>query len=811
MIKQLKVLLTNKHSDLRMLAALGLHSSAIIAFQLVLMQLISMMQWYHFAYMIISIAMLGFGAAGTVLALFRKQLLMRSSWLVPMLMGLSGIFMIFSFWLACLPAFQFDIYLLFVERKQFVILALNYLIFSLPFFMGALAIGIIFIGDPQKIGKLYFANLLGSGLGGIVIIILLSVAFADNSLPFAAAFSLMGALLSVKTKNKLILQVSPIGLGLIMIVYSLFTQSEIPISQYKGLARTMLLPEAHVEYSKPDVYGRVDVVSSPALRYAPALSLAYTGNVPVKKNIFTNGDFYSVVPLHDSTRINIHDFSTEALPYVMGRRERVLVLDARAGAAVSHALANGVDSVWAIVEVKSVKDLMESELVCSSSFLFHEPRVKVYYNHGRQFLFTDQARDLDAVILPRMESFGGSAGLNALKENYALTIEAFGQMWDKLADGGVIVVTSWLDFPPRTTLKILSTLLQTLTGKGVDVPMDHLAAIRSWGTITFLVKKGPISPDELDRIRDFCEQMLFDPLLLPDISVEERERFNHIGDDSFITLVDQITSGNMESFYSEYDYYIAPATDDRPYFGRFLKAKGLPGMLSKPASDDSFFMELGYLIVWITFIQGLLLSVILIVLPLLRLKSSGGGKGFTIFYFAALGLGYMFVEIILIQRFILYFGHPLFAVSAVISTMLIASGVGSYFSGRFIDVSRLSVASTLGVFLIVLVYAFVLTNLLMNTIHWVISLRVLFAIILISVPSFIMGIPFPAGVRLLAGSFPNQIPWAWGINGSLSVIATALATLIAVEMGFRWVMIMAAFLYLMAFAAAFTIFATKRN
>jgi hypothetical protein len=811
MINRLKALFTNKNAELRMLAALGLHSSAIIAFQLVLMQLISMMQWYHFAYMIISIAMLGFGAAGIVLALFRHQLLLRASWLIPSLMGLSGVFMILSFQIACLPVFQFDIYLLFVERSQFLILALNYLIFSLPFFLGALAIGIIFIGDPQKIGKFYFANLLGSGLGGIIMVVLLSLAFADTSLPFAAALSLLGALLSLHPVKKLIFQVLPLGAGLIMIVFSLFSKGEIPISQYKGLARTMLLPEAQIVNSKPDVYGRIDVVSSPALRYAPALSLAYSGEVPVKKNIYANGDFYGVVPLFDSTRSNIHDFTTEALPYVMSTREKVLVMDARAGAAISHALANGVDSVWALVEVKSVKDLMKNELSGMSSFLFHDPRVKSYYHTSRQFLFTNYVHNLDAVILPRMESFGGSAGLNALTENYALTIEAFGQMWDKLSDNGVIVVTSWLDFPPRTTLKIISTLMETLMRKGVESPTDHFAAIRSWGTITFLIKKEPIDSFELQNIRDFCEQMLFDPLILPDITVEERSRFNHIGDDSFFTLVDQILLRSRDSVYAKYEYFVAPATDDRPYFSRFIKAGGLPGMLSQPGSDESFFMELGYLIVWITFIQGLLLSVILIVLPLLRLKVAGGGKRFTVFYFAALGLGYMFVEIILIQRFVLYFGHPLFAVSAVISTMLIASGVGSYFSGKFVRTAKISILSTFVIFILVLIYAFSLTGLLMNTMHWAIGFRILFAVMLISVPSFIMGIPFPAGIRLLAGSFPDQIPWAWGINGSLSVIATALAILLAVEVGFRWVMLMAAFLYLMAFAIAFTTFATKRK
>lgn len=793
----------------REITSLGMLSAAMIAFQLVLMQVISVMQWYHFAYMIISIAMLGFGAAGTALALMRKKLLSASSWLVPLLMSLSGIFMIISVWLARLPLFQFDVYILFVERSQTGILAANYLIFFTPFFFGALAIGVLLTKNARNIGKYYFSNLIGSGIGGVLAVFALSAVFAIEALPIAALLTLFSAMVGFDLCHKKMLQAVFLVVGIIVLVIAFHTPGDVPLSQYKGLSRTLLLPDARVVKSKPDIHGRIDVVASDALRYAPALSFAYTGSVPVKKNVYTNGEFYGVIPHFDTTAVNIHDFTTEALPYVMGARDKVLLLNASTGTALAHALQRGAGEVHAVTGIGAVKELMEEEFAETSSFLFHDERGKVVYQDSRQFLFGAEDNFYDAIILPRMEAFGGSAGLNALTEDYSLTVEAFGQMWDKLSENGVIAVTSWMDYPPRTTLKMAATLVQALNNKGIPEPQRHLVAVRSWGTITFVVQKSPLDQTAVDRIRGFSSEMLFDPVVLPGFDPENETLYNHLEDDSFFAHLDKIVFEQDPEFFDNYSFYVKPATDDKPYFGRFLKASEIQQQLRE--YDDLPFLELGYLIVWITLAQGALLAFLLIIIPLFRLKSQSTGKSATILYFGALGLGYMFVEIIFIQRFVLYFGHPMHAIAAVISTMLIASGFGSYFSGRYKLAHKVSAFSTLLVAGLVFLYAVAMTPLLMHTIDYSMALKVVIAFILLAVPSFFMGMPFPSAIRVLDASRQDQIPWAWGINGSLSVIATAMATLIAVEMGFRVVMLLAMFLYLVAFAVALINFAQRKQ
>jgi spermidine synthase len=802
-----KVRLGDNH--FRIMIALILHSIGLISFQLILMQIISFIQWYHFAYMIISIALLGFGAAGAVLAIFRHSITRNSSWLVSLLMSLSGILMVGSFWLARIEVFQFDIYLLFIERKQLGILIANYLIYFLPFFTGALAIGILFVKNSTKIGSYYFSNLLGSGLGGVLVLFLSVRFFALESLPIAAGFSLLGALFALGTQRKSIQGLFLLG-GMLMLGVSALNPGKLPISQYKSLSKTLLLPDAKMVLSNPDIYGRIDVVQAPALRYAPSVSLGYTGIIPVKKNIFANGDFYAVIPHFDTLKPNIHDYTTEALPYVVGQHDRVLILEAGAGAALAHALQNGVNKATAITNVASVKQLMENEFAAESNFLFHDPRVEIIHQNSRQYLFSAKDLFFDAIILPRLESFGGTLGLNAITEDYLLTIEAFTHMWNILSDDGVISVTSWMDYPPRTTLKIAATLVETLSRKGIRDIEKHIVAIRSWGTVTFLLLKQPIDSETVQEIRKFSESMLFDPLLLPGINVEERYRFNFLDDNQFFEYIDQIVKGNRNTFIEQYAYFIGPPEDDKPYFNRFVRTSGLMDLVKQNGNDELFLPELGYLIVWITLIQGALLAIILILLPLLRLRISSPGKVSTLVYFSCLGLGYMFIEIIFIQRFILYFGHSLYAISAVISVMLIASGMGSLYSERIQKPAAGSVFATLGITGFIVVYIIILTPLLMYTIDFGPQYKIGTAILLIAIPSFLMGLPFPSGIRVLDKTKPDHVPWAWGINAGLSVVATALATLIAVEKGFIVVMVLAAALYLLAFAVAFITFADKR-
>jgi hypothetical protein len=441
-----------------------------------------------------------------------------------------------------------------------------------------------------------------------------------------------------------------------------------------------------------------------------------------------------------------------------------------------------------------ILSILKNQFPIETDSLFFHPGVVVHNLESRTFLSLDNS-NFDLIALPMVGTFGGSAGLSALHEQFLLTSEALREMWLKLNPDGVVSITSWMDYPIRNPLKILATMVEVLEEAGIKNPRQHIAAIRSWGTITFVMKKSVLQAVEIDDIRRFCEEMMFDPAILPQLSAEERSRYNQFQDDRFFDYVDSILASGRRAFYEDYDFNIKPASDNKPYFSQYLKWRNLDRLAQFFGNRSIPFFEIGYLLVILTLIQISIVSFLLILFPLFKIGWKGMSKTGAILYFSGIGLGYMFVEIVFIQRFILYFGNTVYSASAVITSLLIFSGLGSYYSRYFLR----SRSRLLGIFSFIvaglLAYSFMLTPILQETIHVSLLLKSLIILLVIAPLAFCMGIPFPAGLAHLSKKNTQVIPWAWGINGCVSVISTALATIVAVEMGFTWVMLFAALAY----------------
>jgi hypothetical protein len=780
--------------------ALGLLSAAVIAFQLALMQILSITQWHHFAYMIISVALLGFGAAGTCLALFRTALTDRFDRVFPVLMFLCGATMAAGIGLSQSAAIRFDSYLLFAGALHAGRLMATYAVFFIPFFLAALAIGLAFTKYSHRIGILYFWNLAGSGMGGLLALGLMWV-LPPREIPAILALIPVFSGLLVLRKNPGALVLPTAALSLIGVTVAILHPPTLIPSEFKSLSRAMQLPEAQLTLGKNSPYGLLQVFSSPALRYAPGLSLTYPDAVPVRRAVFNNGDW--VGPLLSPQKKEVPpvlDFSTAALPYALEKRHTALVLNMSTGTHAVQAIRQGVKKVMAVEPNPVLLSLLEKELAGEVDGLMKHPALMVKKSDSRTWLLTDPLA-YDLIVFPSIDTFGGTSGLNAIQEHYLFTKEAFGDAWRKLTPRGVLSVTCWMDYPPRHTLKILSTLIEMLAVRGVDDPRSVIAAARSWGTITFIVKKTPFSPEEIQNIRAFCLRLGFDPALLPDIRASERAVFNVLQDDLFFNTIERLLSPGRRDLYDAYDFNIEPATDDRPYFAQFLRWKSLPNLSEHFGSRSVPFFEIGYLVVLLTLLQASLAAVLLIIVPLFRTTGQRRGKTQILFYFSGIGIGYIFIEIAMLQRFVLYFGNPIHAAAIVISAMLMASGMGSYASERLQPLGmRLSAVLT-GIMVLLLLGGALLTPLLLKTIGLSPISKVLVSLCVLCPAAFLMGIPFPAGIRMLAEKSGGDIPWAWGINGCFSVISTALATIIAVEAGFTALMICGALAYGLTLAA----------
>ncbi|MDP4277916.1 MAG: spermidine synthase-like protein [Bacteroidota bacterium] len=769
--------------------SIGLLSASLIAFQLVLMQLLSISQWNHFAFMVISVALLGVGASGTVLTFFKSYLAERIEISLPVLMMLTsasmGLIMLLGKWVFG----GFDAYLLFLGKGHYLKLVLSYLALFVPFLLGSTAIGLVYAHYVSTIGKLYFADLLGAGLGGLLMLYLFwhvepaLLPFVIAILPLGAGLLLVG---QMDTRNYLLLFMAAAS----VVAIGILAPPALPMSQYKSLSRTLLLPEATILEREISPYGELKLLQAPALRYAPGLSLTYTGKIPVEQVLFNNGDWFG--PLVDLHQGDSHflDFATNALPFVMATPETVLVPDAGTGLFVAHALSHHVRSVVAVEPNQAAVDLVKRHVA------FPAERVRYVSMDSRHFLASTKS-NFDLIYLPVLESFGGTCGIHAVQEQYLFTVQAFISMWKHLSDNGMIAVTVWMDFPPRNSLKMLATLVETASKLALDSPDHHLLAIRSWGTLTFVLKKSPVTKAEIDRLNDFCRLRQFDPLIAPGLTIQERSKYNQLQDNRFFRMTDQLMTGDREALYRDYDFQIRPATDNKPYFSQFLKISRLSTLKETVGVSSLPFLEVGYLIVLITFVQITLIALLLIIFPLFFKGFRGRGKAYSLVHFAGIGIGYMFVEICLIQQFTLFFGHPVYAATAVLSGMLVFSGLGAFASGTCLFSQRRLISTLIAIGMLIWLLSVSLTPLLRLAVSLPMLLKIGWSLLIIGPLAFLMGMPFPTGLRLLSNKNGTLIPWAWGINGCFSVISTALASIIAVQAGFFFVMLIAGLAYLL--------------
>jgi hypothetical protein len=744
--------------------------------------------------MIISMALLGFGAAGTVLSLFRPWLTKNTESLLPVLMIVSGMTMSLITDVSQMQFIRFDSYLLFADYGHIGRLVLTYFLFFIPFFLSALAIGVSFVRYVDDIGKIYFANLLGSGAGAILALVLIWI-FFPNQLPALIAILAVLSGVMLIPRNKAITHIGLFLFAAAIIAWKFIDPPHLHLSEYKDLSKTLLLPEAKIVHEETSPYGVVQLLTSPALRYAPGMSLTAQKPARVKMAAFVNGDWYgAVTDWKKSDTSMILDYTSAALPYRMAERNSILVLQSGTGIDIAHGVTRDVKRVVAVESNPVILSLLRNRYAAEIDSLFSNPGVSIHNLEPRTFMSMDSSR-FDLIVLPVVGTFGGSSGLYALQEQFLLTKESFLEMWHKLNQGGVISITSWMDYPIRNPLKILATIVEVLKTIGVNNPANHISAIRSWGTITFVMTKSSISTTEIANIRGFCEEMMFDPTILPGLNPDDRDRYNQLQDNHFFSYIDRILSPGKESFYSDYDFNIKPATDNKPYFSQYIKWSSLNRMAEFYGNRSLPFFEVGYLLVILTLAQISIASFILIILPLFKLGWKGEGKRSIVLYFSGIGIGYMFVEMVFIQRFILYFGNPVYSASAIITSLLIFSGIGSYHSMCFAATRRRLLTVMISIVSLLFIYSIILTPILHHTVHLNLLLKLLIVFLLTAPLAFCMGIPFPVGISRVSRQQNGMVPWAWGINGCASVISTALATIIAVEIGFNWVMIFAAVAY----------------
>jgi len=784
-----------------LLPAMALLSAAALAYEILLTRLFALIQWHHFAYMMISVAMLGYGAAGTLAALYRDALLRRFEAAFASAAALFGVAAVGCFLLA--QAIPFNPLEAFWQGRQFLRLALIYLCLCIPFLFAATALCLAFSRHGDEAPRLYSADILGAAAGSLGVLGLLFLAPPMRALAIIGGLGLVAAavVLWPARGRRVALLAAALLLAALPVGWL-----ELRPSEYKDLSQTLKIMGARVLAEASSPLGVLSVVENRRVpfRLAPGLSLAAEQEPPAQLAVFSDGDGPSPIIRYDGDTASLAylDFLTQALPYHLLQRPRVLILAAGTGQDVLQALYHQARTVDAVEVNPQMVELVQERYATFSGRPYSQPGVRLHQAEARGFVARGGAH-YDLIQLALVDAHGASsAGLHALSEGYLYTVEALRDDLRRLAPGGMLAITRWIDLPPRDLLKLAATAIAALEADGVREPGHRLALIRGWKTGTLVVKNGDFTPGELAHIRAFCRERSFDLDWLPDLRPEEANRYNRLAQPWFSEAMQALLGPGRAQFFERYKYYIKPASDDRPYFFHFFKWSSLPEWLALRERGGMPLMEWGYPVLVATLVQATLAGLVLILLPLAlaRRRLPSAGRGRVIGYFSALGLAFMFVEIAFIQKFMLFLSHPLYAVAVVLCGFLLFAGLGSRMSGRLRGSLpergvRLAVAAIAG---IALAYLFLLPELFRLLAGLPDAARIAVSLGLIAPLAFFMGMPFPLGLQRLANTAPALLPWAWGINACVSVVAAVLATLVAMHLGFTAVVILALLAYLAA-------------
>jgi len=755
--------------------------------------------------MVISIALLGFAASGTLLALIQnrgKKPLTGEHCALPfsLISFLLFIFIVASFYLA--QMIPFSPFQLVWQRTQYVYLAGYYVLFFVPFFLAGCFIGLNFMCYKRTIARVYFYNLLGSGLGVVIAFVCFYVIPPALLLIVSSFFAFLAFLFSarprIRTRPYLILNIAGVLFLLICVI-----NGGIPlrISPYKGISKGMQLPGATLEYEQYSPLGLVQVVDAPSLRYAPGLSLAYTQGPPPQKEVFIDGNSYGAVTNFKGDEGNLAylDYSTFALAYHVISPQQVLVLNPGGGSQVLAALYHSPATIHAVESHPGIVNLLRGPLRSFSQGIYnHHPHIEVDIASPREFIARDR-RTYDLIQLDLIGSWGGAGGgIYATGENFMYTIEAFQGYFEHLKPNGILSASAWLSSPPRTFPKLLALAVETVEKNSRGATSCSLAAVRSWATGTVLMKNGEFSPAQVIAIRDFCRKRAFDLVYYPGIDRREVNHYSVLEKPVYYeTMRDLLQRDRRNELYENYVFNIEVPTDDRPYFFHFFRLSALFYLLKTLGREWIPFLEWGYVILWGTLAQALLLAPLFLFLPLVFLKGRQRlpslGKGRIFLYFSFLGLGFMFIEMGFIQKFILLLTHPIFALALALFTLLFFSGIGSLLSSRVGERSRWIPFA--GIILFSCIYVIFLDGLLEVFLPCSLLLKCILAVLLLAPLALFMGMPFPIGLQLVSDKQSSYIPWVWGVNGVASVIAPVMGSLLSVCLGFRAVMLLSLLLY----------------
>ncbi len=812
-------------------AALSLVSGAIIAYELFVMRVFANGGWSHFGSTVISIAMFGFGVFSTILCLWKDFFSRRLFFFSNLALLALGPAMLLANTLG--QTIPFNPMFLVSDPKQKYYLALLFLVYFVPFIFGAMFIGLVFLAGRDSFGRVYFANMTGSGLGGALLFIGMYAFLPAHLFLLPLSIWTLGALLwfaGRSDKRNLMLMTGCLALALI----TGFGWPQIYVSEYKGVSYARNFPDSEKIYEKASPFGLVEIFASSYFHFAPGLSdtaSLYLKTMPKNAyyGMYIDGDGpIGLIKRLPESQSEYFKFLPMAMPYVIKDKPEVLVMQFGGGISTNLALKMGAAQVTVAegnpMIIQAVRD--DRRLSEFTGHILENPRVKLVETDGRIHVRSQPGR-YDVVDLSLVDSTGLSmAGGSTIHEKYVYTMETIGSCMRALKPNGVLALTVWnKEDPPKSALKLMRTMALAARAQGAaDLSNNFFICHTFLSTLTMLYKQGGFNQTDIEQLSGYSRKMSFEVIYQPGdrppegnfsklLQATRDVFFNPQALDNATDDVDlsagniyrqmafRFMAGDFSSITDEYVFDSRELTNNRPYLAGFVKTKDILRFMNKleAVSDDW-----GYLLLWATLLLSILFGVLLMSFPLFfgwkAVFSMHRGKVGVVVFFICLGLGYMLIEIMLISKYVLLLGNPTVSVSVLIPGMLVFSGIGSFVSERFIQQSgRIMLTTAVSVAVLVAVYAWWFDSLIGPIGNWPYGLKILACLVLLFPLAFLMGFPFALGMATLATLKKEAFfVWAWGINGSFSVVGSVLAPVLAVLFGLKLVLLAAAALYLLS-------------
>lgn len=780
-----------------------------------IMRSLAVSHYYHFSYLVISTALLGFGASGTFLALFYDKLRDRFAlWSLVFFLGFTVSIPV-TYWITQNLPLDTQ-YLLHSGDQIMLLFAYNSLVF-IPFFFGGTIVGFMISYFKREVPELYAANLIGSGVGGVFAIGLMFIvpAFKLPVMITPVAFLAMICFwMSIRSKSREYLARDIIlgTVGAVATLGAVLIDPPHSVDQYKTLAHFQQLERQgdaeHIQ-ERFGPRGQINVYASPTFHHTLFAGAMATTTPPRQLALMVDGQLTGAIfSIDDPDGAAIMDYTPQSLPYRLLDSPRVLLLGETGGVNAWMAKRMGAERITVVQSNPQIVDLIKDDLIEMGGAIYRDDRVEVIAQNPRLYLEqSNQTYDLIQLVQGEVLTTG-TGGLQGLNEDYLLTTESIARARHLLSEDGFISITREIQSPPRDNLKIFSIFKNVVTEFSDQKPEDVILVSRNYLAGNSLLAKNPLTQQRIDDFIKESRQLQLDREYYPGIVSGEIDQINIIdGPDganySYIHhAINEILFGDSDAFYGDWAYQIRSATDDSPYFQDFFKWSSLDLFLE--TYGDQWFqrLELGYVILVITFLQLSVIAFLLIILPLLFRRAYYAGSSNklpTLIYFFSIGTGFMFIEITLIQTFTKFLGDPIYSVAAILSSILVFSGIGSGVQKKLSMSAarrmRIAAGSIIG---IMLIYLVTVDPLLQFFIGAGTGWRFLITVLLLMPVSFFFGWMFPSGVHVLEQSGDNLIPWAWGVDGFASVAAAPLAIILSMSFGFTNVILLGLLFYAIA-------------